>query len=216
VSAIARAIMRGRRADGKRAPRRHGWQHVAAMERVCPFCGEPPGAGVFCAACGRNLSAIVRLPSRGEWEAGAGDAAEPAAAGPPAAAMPADDRPVAERCAAATAAFLAAMRAAGCPGTTRTRRKKTALFQRAGRAEGWVVRPVERDDESSPRRYEPGLVLTTDGDWYQLDNVLRGYGTRDFPQYEHSVGAEPIAPPADERLADELAAVLREQGVRTP
>jgi hypothetical protein len=184
------------------------------MERVCPFCGEPPGAGVFCAACGRNLSAVERLPTRAEWEAGAGDTpADAPAPAPAAAAPPAVDAPLAERCAAATAAFLAAMRAAGCPGTTRTPRQKTALFRRAGHAEGWVVRAVDRDDESSPRRYEPGLVLTTDGDWYQLDNVVRGYGTRDFPRYEHSVGAEPIEAPVDERLPDELAAVLREHEV---
>ena len=37
-------------------------------ERVCPHCGEPPGEGVFCAACGRNLAAVDRLPTRGEWE----------------------------------------------------------------------------------------------------------------------------------------------------
>jgi len=184
---------------------------MASGERVCPFCGEPPGAGVFCAACGRNLSAVERLPTRGEWEAGAPAGA---ADGAPAADAPvADGRPVAERCAAATAAFLDAMRAAGCPGTTRTAKEKTALFQRAGHAEGWVVRPVDRDDESSPRRYEPGLVLTTDGDWYRLDSTLRGYGTRNFPSYEHRVGAEPIEPPADERLPGELAAVLREHGV---
>jgi hypothetical protein len=181
------------------------------MERVCPFCGEPPGAGVFCAACGRNLGAVERLPTRAEWEAGEG-AAAPEAAAP----ERVDERPLAERCAAATAAFLAAMRAAGCPGTTRTPRQKAAVFRRAGHAEGWVVRAVDRDDESSPRRYEPGLVLTTDGEWYRLDNVVRGYGTRDFPRYEHSVGAEPIEPPADERLPDELAAVLRELGVDGP
>jgi hypothetical protein len=177
------------------------------MERVCPFCGEPPGAGVFCAACGRNLGAVERLPTRAEWESAEG------ASAPPAAPTPDDSRPLPERCAAATAAFLEAMRAAGCPGTTRTPRKRAAVFRRAGHVEGWVVRAVDRDDESSPRRYEPGLVLTTDGDWYRLDSQLRGYGTRDFPRYEHSVGAEPIEPPVDARLPGELAGVLREHGV---
>jgi ribosomal protein L32 len=200
--------MRRRGGDGNRAGRRRGWQHVAAMERVCPFCGEPPGPGVFCAACGRNLGAVERLPTRAQWEAGGGAAATPAAP------LPAeDDASLAERCAAATAAFLAAMRAAGCPGTTRTPKEKAAMFRRAGHAEGWVVRAVDRDDEVSPRRYEPGLVLTTEGEWYRLDNQVRGYGTRDFPQYEHRVGAEPIEPPADGRLPGELAAVLREHGV---
>src|SRR3954452_1342172 len=116
------------------------------MERVCPFCGEPPGAGVFCAACGRNLAAVERLPTRAEWEEGATRSA------------PVDGAPLAERCVEATGAFLAAMRAAGCPGTTRTPKQRAALLRRAGHAEGWIVRPVERDDESSPRRYEPGLV----------------------------------------------------------
>jgi hypothetical protein len=49
---------------------RPDWQHVGVMEpaeRVCPFCGEPPGVGVFCAACGRNLGAVDRLPRRSEW-----------------------------------------------------------------------------------------------------------------------------------------------------
>jgi hypothetical protein len=184
------------------------------MERVCPFCGEPPGAGLFCAACGRNLGAVERLPTRSEWEAGAAPAppAAGAAAAPAPAAVP-DGAPLAERCAAATAAFLAAMRAAGFPGTTRTQKQKERLFRRAGHAEGWIVRAVDRDDGSSPRRYEPGLVLTTGGDWYRLDNVVRGYGTRDFPQYEHSVGAEPVDAPVDARLPAELAAVLRAQGL---
>jgi hypothetical protein len=181
------------------------------MERVCPFCGRPPGPGVFCAACGRNLGAVERLPTRAEWEAGAGVPVEGAAAA--FALTEADDGTLGERCAEATAAFLAAMRAAGCPGATKTPRERTAAFRRAGHAEGWVVRAVDRDDEVSPRRYEPGLVLTTGGDWYRLDNVVRGYGTRDFPRYEHKVGAEPVEPPVDGRVPGELAAVLREHGV---
>jgi hypothetical protein len=209
VSAIARRWSPVGAPTASERGRRGGCQHVGAMEggvRVCPFCGEPPGAGVFCGACGRNLAAVERLPTRGEWEARA------EGAGPSAAA----DGSLAERCAAATAAFLAAMRAAGCPGVTKTPRRKQALLRRAGRAEGWVVRPVDRDDDASPRRYEPGLVLTTDGDWYRLDNVVRGYGTRDFPQYEHTVGAEPIAMPVDEQLPAELASVLRAQGLDAP
>ena len=41
---------------------------VEPEARVCPHCGEPPGEGVFCAACGCNLAAIDRLPTRAEWE----------------------------------------------------------------------------------------------------------------------------------------------------
>jgi hypothetical protein len=38
-------------------------------KRVCPDCGEGAGAQAFCAACGKNLSTVERLPSRAEWEA---------------------------------------------------------------------------------------------------------------------------------------------------
>ena len=39
-----------------------------AEARVCPFCGMRPGVGMFCEACGRNLQAVDRLPTRAEWE----------------------------------------------------------------------------------------------------------------------------------------------------
>src|SRR3954451_14235540 len=87
---------------------------MPADTRVCPFCGEPPGEGVFCAACGRNLASVDRLPTRAEWEV----------AGAP------DDRPLAERCEEATAAFLAAMHAAGDPGTTKTKVAGGSGFRR--------------------------------------------------------------------------------------
>src|SRR6478672_10198778 len=64
------------------APRRRGLapsEAMATTERVCPYCGEPPGPGVFCAACGRNLAAVEQLPTRAEWEAGATAALAPAA-----------------------------------------------------------------------------------------------------------------------------------------
>ena len=127
------------------------------MERVCPFCGEPPGAGVFCAACGRNLANVERLPTRVEWERAEG-------AGDPA---------------AATAEFLAAMAAAGNPGAERLARAGGGLRRRF--VEGWVIRPVDREDFDGPKRYEPGLVLTVDGAWHRLDSELRGWGQRDFP-----------------------------------
>ena len=50
-----------------------------AGTRVCPFCGERPGPGMFCEACGRSLAAVERLPTREEWDRGG---AAPAAAGP--------------------------------------------------------------------------------------------------------------------------------------
>ena len=41
-----------------------------ATERVCPFCGEPPGGSAFCTACGRNLTSVERLPTRARVGAG--------------------------------------------------------------------------------------------------------------------------------------------------
>ena len=110
VSARAHHDPRGARGgvprDAARAARgrlRRRGMTAAADARVCPHCGEPPGEGVFCAACGRNLASVDRLPTRAEWEVAGAQ----------------DDRPLAERCEEATAAFLAAMHAAGDPGTTK-------------------------------------------------------------------------------------------------
>ena len=191
---------------------------MEANERVCPFCGEPPGAGVFCAACGRNLTAVERLPSRGEWAAGGAEAGEGPTPGPssPRAADPsptaaADSASatgsLAERCAIATAAFLAAMDAAGRPGTTTWPTPKPSAFRRAGKVEGWVVRPVDREDFEPPKRYEPGLVLSVDGRFHRLDSELRGWGQRDFPHYQHTVSLEPVEPPADAALLAGLTAL---------
>jgi hypothetical protein len=176
-------------------------------ERVCPFCGEPPGAGVFCAACGRNLVAVEQLPTRAEWEAAAADAAPTA---------PTDDRPLAERCAEATAAFLAAMHAAGDPGTTETRVTGKSGFFRTPTLTGWIVRPVHReetDDVDALREYEPGLVVTIDGAFHRIESEVRGWGQRDFPQFHDSADPNPIEMPVDERLIEELAAVRRDAGV---
>jgi hypothetical protein len=165
---------------------------VGSDARVCPHCGEPPGDGVFCSACGRNLAAIDRLPTRAEWEVAGIE----------------DDRPLADRCAEATAAFLAAMHAAGDPGTTRTTMSGRSGFRRPKRLQGWVVRAVDRDDHLPPKRYESGLVLTVEGAFHRLDNEVRGYGTRDFPTYEHTVAPDPIEMPIEPRLIAELGAVL--------
>ena len=167
-----------------------------AHARVCPFCGNRPGAGVFCEACGRNLQAVEQLPTRSEWQ-GEGRASA------------AETQPLAERCTDATAAFLAAMSAAGNPGAERTPMSKQSAFRRAGSALGWVVRPVDREDFEKPRRYEPGLVVTVDGRFHRLHSQLRGWGTRDFPHYQHSVEPDPIEMPVTERLIGELAGVLR-------
>jgi hypothetical protein len=160
--------------------------------RVCPFCGQPPGAGMFCESCGRNLAAVERLPTRAEW-----------------AAPSADQRPLDERCAAATSAFLAAMHAAGDPGLAELPLSGNPGFLRPRRQEAWVVRPVRRDDEDPYHyRFERGLVLTADGRFHRLDSEVRGWGQRDFPRYHDSVDPDPIDMPVDERLIVELAALL--------
>ena len=156
--------------------------------RVCPFCGDPPGAGVFCVACGRNLAGVDRLPTAEEWQGG-GTAAPPLDAK------------------AATAAFLEAMHAAGDPGATNIPVGKPSTLGRTRHVHGWVVRPVQREDFDGPKRYEPGLVLTVDGRYHRLDSQLRGWGQRDFPTYSHTASADPIDVPPDERLARELAVI---------
>jgi hypothetical protein len=166
--------------------------------RVCPFCGQPPGAGVFCESCGRNLAAVERLPTRAEWASGDETANS-------------DQRPLDERCAEATSAFLAAMHAAGDPGTVKL--PTPGGFWRTRRQEAWVVRPVQREDDD-PLHHEPGLVLTTEGRFHRLDSEVRGWGQRDFPRYYDSVDPDPIDMPVEERLIDELAAVLRANEVR--
>lgn len=168
--------------------------------RVCPFCGERPGAGMFCESCGRNLAGVERLPTRAEWEAGRpadGDGAPGA-----------DDRPLEGRCAEATAAFLAAMHAAGDPGAAKLSWSGGSGFRRSRRPQVWVLRPVHREgDELS--RYEPGLVVTTEGRFHRLESEVRGWGQRDFPRFHDMVDPDPIPMPVDERLVGELAAVLR-------
>jgi hypothetical protein len=170
---------------------------VAPDARVCPHCGEPPGEGVFCGACGRNLASLDRLPTRAEWEIAATQ----------------DERPLADRCEEATAAYLATMHAAGDPGTTKTKMSGGSSFRRPKQVVGWVVRPVDRDDHLPPKRYESGLVLSVDGAFHQLDNVARGYGTRDFPVWEHTVAPEPLAMPIEPRLIAELGALLAANGL---
>jgi hypothetical protein len=170
---------------------------VEREARVCPHCGEPPGEGVFCAACGRNLAAIDRLPTRAEWEIAGTQ----------------DDRPLADRCAEATAAFLTAMHAAGDPGAKKTAMSGRSGFRRPRQVEGWVVRAVDRDDNLPPQRYESGLVLSVEGQFHRLDNEVRGYGTRDFPRYEHTVEPAPIEPPTEARLIAELGTVLVANGL---
>jgi hypothetical protein len=185
---------------------------MASTERVCPYCGEPPGPGVFCAACGRNLSAVERLPTRAEWETGAGAApASAAGAPPPAMPAPAPALPPAE----ATGVFLDAMRAAGNPGTTTLPMPdgpREGLLRRTPEVEGWVLRPVVWDDRDNPRHHEPGLFLTTGGTYHRIDSQIRGWGQRNFPVFFDTAAAGALDPPEDGRLAADLDAVWREHG----
>ncbi len=83
----------------------------------------------------------------------------------------------------------------------------------AKQVEGWVVRAVERDDHLPPKHYESGLVLSVEGAFHQLDNEARGYGTRDFPAWEHTVAPEPRPMPVEARLIAELGALLAANGL---
>jgi hypothetical protein len=173
--------------------------------RVCPFCGEPPGVGMFCEACGRNLSGIEQLPTRAEWEAGPSGAADT------------DPRPLAERATDATAAFLTTMHAAGDPGTVKKPMSGGSGFRRRREIDVWVVRPVHRENDEDIdklRHYDPGLVLTTEGRFHRLDSEVRGWGQRDFPTFYESIPPDPIDMPVEERLLGELAAILGAHGLR--
>jgi hypothetical protein len=171
--------------------------------RVCPFCGEPPGLGVFCAVCGRNLMGVPQLPTRREWELEPGARLESAGPSAPASA------------AGAVAVFLASMHAAGDPGATKVRRAEPGFLGRTQHAHGWVVRAVDRDEDDPLRRYEPGLFVTVDGHLHRLGSATRGL-QRDMASYVDIVGPEVAEPAHDEHLADELASVLRANGLDAP
>jgi hypothetical protein len=119
---------------------------------------------------------------------------------------------LADRCAAATAAFLAAMHAAGDPGAAKTSFRGSSGLRRRPRA--WVLRPVHATNEDPLHyAYEPGLVLTTEGRFHRLESEVRGWGQARFPQYVHAPSPDAIEMPVDARLIDELAAVLRDNDV---
>jgi hypothetical protein len=156
-------------------------RHVHLETRVCPFCGRPPGPGIFCEACGRNLAAVERLPTAGELAAPAPVSLETAV------------RDVLD----------------ARPATVEIQCEKRRAFGRTPRLTGWIVVPVDREDFEEPRRYEPGLMLSVDGTWHQLDSELRGWGQRDFPVYEHRVSADPVEPTVSEKLLAGLARLSR-------
>jgi hypothetical protein len=144
--------------------------------RVCPFCGRPPGPGVFCEACGRNLANVDRLPTAREFE-----------------------RP---DLSTAVREFLEAKQGAGAKDLPCA---EPRAFRRTPHITGWIVLPVDREDFEKPHRYAPGLFLSVDGAFHQLDSELRGWGQRDFPRYEHRVSAEPVEPRPDQHQPNDDA-----------
>lgn len=169
--------------------------------RVCPFCGEPPGPGMFCAVCGRNLTDVRRLPTRLAWERERAGSPDPARSSTPASA------------ADVVAAFLAAMHGAGDPGATKMPRAEPGILGRTKHLRGWVVRAVGRGDGDPPGSYQPGRFVTVDGHLHRLDSATRGLGQRAAVEYIDRVGPELVEPAHDERLPGELAAVLRANGL---
>ena len=123
------------------------------------FCGEPPGSGVFCAACGRNLSQVEQLPTRATWERDDTERPEPAGT----ASLPSAGD--------AIAAFLAAMHAAGDPGAATMRRTEPGFFGRTRHVRGWVVRSVVRGDDDAQGPGTPGLFVSVDGHLHRLDST---------------------------------------------
>jgi hypothetical protein len=164
-----------------------------ADARVCPFCGEPPGTGVFCAACGRNLAQVEQLPTRREWE---GDREGDGASAPPSPA-------------AAVAAFVAAMHGARDPGATRVPLAEPGFLGRTRHVDGWVVKAVDHDAG------EAGLFVTVDGRLHRLDTASRGLGQRADAVQIDTVGPEAGERADARRLAEDLAAVLRANGLAT-
>jgi len=167
--------------------------------RVCPFCGEPPGTGMFCERCGRNLADVEQLPTRPEWErrSDASGAPTPGA-----------------RSVRSVEAFLAAMRAAGDPGVVRLPESQPGFLGRKRHAEGWIVRPVARDETSPSRRYTAGVFVTTAGRVRRLESATRGWGQRTEPRHIDTVGPELDGSQRDdEALLVDLTAVLGAHGV---
>ena len=162
-----------------------------------------------------SVPSAAALPAPGCSARRAGATSPPSSASrPPRSGRPAEAREaeVAVDPAAAVAAFLAAMHDAGDPGATDFPAGKPSLLGRTKQVRGWVVRAVDREDFEGPKRYEPGLVLTVDGAFHQLDSELRGWGQRDFPTFHHTASAEPIDAPLEPRLVAELDAVRAANG----
>jgi hypothetical protein len=164
--------------------------------RVCPFCGELPGAGVFCAVCGRNLGGVQRLPTRGAWDDERAAKPDPDPLSPSAGAVD------------SVAGFLAAMHGAGDPGTVKMPRAEPGFLGRTQHVHGWVVRAVDGGRDDPPGRTVPGLLLTVDGHLHRLDRVTRGLRYSEAT-YMDVVGPEVVERVDAARLASELAAVLR-------
>ena len=86
-------------------------------------------------------------------------------------------------------------------------------WRRARKLDAWLLRAVHRASDDEPTRYVPGLVITVEGRFHRLVSEVRGWGQRDFPRFYDTIDAEPIDMPVEERLPDELAAVLRANAI---
>jgi hypothetical protein len=85
------------------------------------------------------------------------------------------------------------------------------------RPRAWVLRPVhQQNDDPLHYRYEPGLLLTTEGRFHRVESEVRGWGQARFPRYVDAPRPDPIEMPVEERLIEELAAVLRANDVMVP
>ena len=154
-SALPRAGGQGRRSGRARSGVRTMPRRWRATVRVCPFCGEPPGTGVFCAACGRNLAAVERLPTRAEWEAGAEPATRAAATGRPRRRRTARSPSAAPRRRRvprrdARGRHPRARGAGRCPTPRRRASSAARRRSRLGRAAGRVGRRARRPGTTSP------------------------------------------------------------------
>ena len=188
-------------AGGRRGvPRRRGLapsEAMASTERVCPYCGEPPGPGVFCAACGRNLAAVERLPTRAEWEADATAVLAPAAGPVAARGARARRRPRRPARSSTRCARPATPGRRSCRCPTPPRRASCAARRRwrdgsCGRSSGTTA--------TTPGTTSPGSSSTTGGTYHRIDSQIRGWGQRNFPVF-YDTAARRRARPAGRRPA---------------
>jgi hypothetical protein len=104
------------------------------------------------------------------------------------------------------------MHSAGDPGAVRMRRAEPGFLGRTQHVRGWLVRPVVRGGDDPHAGEAKGLFVSVDGELHRVESATQGVGPRG-PVYRDVVGGK-VRDPADAgRLAVELAAVLRANGL---